>query len=306
MIMGKSMLKIIAFYLMCVFIVFSADRGLILSTPDSLSSIPIMELENRVVNGYKISVVKYQDHMVSFAEFLKRSDVVLVTGFTQGVAASSSGSGIKMINNIVWGVSSIITASPAIKTISDLNNKKILVPFAGSPLELQMIAISRKNEALAGIKLEYAPMQQMGGLLLTGRADAAAMPEPVASRLLSSDKFHKVAAVADLWGQINGGDVRSPQISVFIKNVDSVGGTDTILAINRELDAIIDDINKNKEKYARKYASVFNLSQKEMLSAINGTIYLSVHGSRLEEKSKDYLFKIGRGEMFSKSMFIAE
>ena len=187
-----------------------------IAVPFSVSSIPMLELNGKTIAGRKVDITIFQDHSLTLAEFLRGDIDLLMTGFTQGTAAFAGNSDVRHVATLVWGVSSIMVRDAGLKTLEDLAGKTLGVPFAKSPLDLQTRVILEAKGLAGKVRLEYAPPQQAVALLLAGKLDAVALPEPLPSQLAAGGKAFRLARYQDLWADVTGGEPRSPQVSLFV------------------------------------------------------------------------------------------
>jgi NitT/TauT family transport system substrate-binding protein len=186
------------------------------AVPFSVSSIPVLTLNGKTIAGHRVDVSVFQDHSLTLAEFLRGDIDILMTGFTQGTAAFAGNRNVRHAATLVWGVSSIMVRDAGLKNLEGLAGKSLGVPFAKSPLDLQTRVILEARGLAGKVSLEYAPPQQALALLLAGKLDAAALPEPLPSQLEAAGKAFRLARYQDLWKAVTGGEARSPQVSLFV------------------------------------------------------------------------------------------
>ena len=244
-----------------------------IAVPKTISSIPFLEVNNLNIKDKTIKVDFFQDHIMTMAEFLTGNIDIFVTGFTQGLANYSGNKEIKLLFTPVWGVSSLIAADVSIKDLNDLTGKTVLVPFKKSPLELQFEAILKKSGMKNKIKIDYAVPQQAVPMLLTKKADAVCVPEPLVSKLVLSKKAFVVFGFADKWGELYGGEKRTPQVSVFVKKDFAENNREFLSKLIEEINNKIREINKDSQKYSIKYASIFELDEEIMNNAVKNTLF---------------------------------
>jgi ABC-type nitrate/sulfonate/bicarbonate transport system substrate-binding protein len=241
--------------------------------PDTLSSIPVMELDKAVIDGSNVRVHTFEDHIMSMGEFVSGKFQVLMTGFSIGLSRFRSAGDITMIATPVWGVSSLVTGNPAIKKLSDFDGKTILVPFAKSPLDLQMKAILQREKLADRIKIEYAPLQQQLPLLISGRADGICIPEPLVSKLVLEKKGYVVFTFAVKWGELNKGEKRTPQVSLFTKKAFADSNKSFISELRKAIRNRIESVRKNQGEIAGKYSKTFNLDQSVIESGLKNVLF---------------------------------
>jgi taurine transport system substrate-binding protein len=263
------------------------------AVPFSVSSIPVLELDGRTIAGRKVEVVIFQDHSLTLAEFLRGDIDVLMTGFTQGMAAFIANRDVRHLATLVWGVSSIMARDPAVKKLEDLVGKKLAVPFAKSPLDLQTRAILASQGLLDKIQIEYAPPQQAAALLLAGNLDAAALPEPLPTQLEMGGQVHRLARYQDLWARTTGGEGRSPQVSLFVREPFARANGAFVAELIGAVDAAVTAVSADPEKAAANHAAAFKLNPAVVKTGLSQTL-LAVPGSaKARALIDDYLRRIG-------------
>jgi ABC-type nitrate/sulfonate/bicarbonate transport system substrate-binding protein len=271
--MKKILLFILTFFV--TFGIFSQtkDNTINIYVPKTLSSIPVIELDNTKVDNKIIKITYFDDHIMTLAEFISGKFPILMTGFSQGLANFQSSKNIVMVTTPVWGVSSLITNNPDLKKLSDFEGKTILVPFAKSPLELQLKAMLKKENLENKVKIDYAIIQQQIPLLLTKKADGICIPEPLASKLVIENKGYKVFTFADEWASLNNGDGRSPQVSLFVKNDFAKTNNKFLTALIKSLRQKIESVKKNPANYPEKYAAVFNFDKAVIEAGLKNVLF---------------------------------
>lgn len=178
-----------------LFLCFSAiaeEKTVTILVPKSTSSIPFLEIELRdsrddVIPGVKIDVEFFANHAQALARLLNGDVSLLYTGSSVGWENHLNGGPVVMIRTGAWGVSSIMGTDEAYTGIGDLENKTIALPFPGAPLDLQMRYIFKENgsDPEKDIRIVYSPFPQTVGQILSGQVDAAPLPEPLATTLVT-------------------------------------------------------------------------------------------------------------------------
>ena len=139
------MKKVIGLLVFFIFILSCKNKvvsdSIIISVPDTLSSIPVYQLDGEIVDNKSIQVQTYSDHSMAMLEFINGTTQIILTGFTQGVANRKENPEIVILSTIVWGISSIMVKDRNIESIFNRDNTKIALPFQGSPLDIQFKSI---------------------------------------------------------------------------------------------------------------------------------------------------------------------
>lgn len=267
-------------------------KVLTLAVPRTVSSAPILALEGVVVANHRLDVQIYDDHPLALAEFLSGQSQVLFTGYQLGLGRWQADRGVRHLATVVWGVSSLLVTDPALQGLNSLAGKKVLVPFAGSPLEVQLKTLLKSANLLDRVLIEYSPITQMPALLLQGKADAIAVPEPIVSRLISQGQARTLFSFAGEWGRLTG-DPRSPQVSLFVKSKD--------LDQNPELYRQLRNLIKQKAEGVFRDADIdlisrkLELSPELVLKAMGNTLFSVPDHSTQLQLLQTYHTRIGDG-----------
>ncbi len=235
------------------------NTEIIINVPKTISSLPLIELDGMKIENKNIKIEYFDDHIMAMAEFVSGRISVFMTGFSQGHAYYKINKDILMISNPVWGVSSLLTNDPAITKLSDLAGKTILVPFAESPLELQLKAILTKEGLLEKIRIDYAPIQQQLPFLIFRKVSGICIPEPLASKLIYEKKAYKVFSFSGKWALLNNHEPRTPQVSIFVKKDFAQKNRKFFIALNKSIVKKINYINSNADSISKKYSAIFSL-----------------------------------------------
>ncbi len=270
------------------------DSPLRVSVPAAVSSVPVLALDGARVSGRSVSVSIFLDHSLTLAEFLRGDVDVLMTGFTQGAAAFASDPGVRLLATPVWGVSSLMVRDKSISTLAGLRGKKIMVPFPGSPLDLQTRAVLKAGGLAGNVGIVFGPPQQAAALLLAGKADAVAVPEPVASQLEASGKAFRLARYQDLWALAADGEPRSPQVSFFVKRKFADTHRELLAAFLEAAADATAAVAADPAAAAEKGAAVFKLDPAIVRTGLENTLFDLPGPEENRRLSDDYLRRLGR------------
>lgn len=163
----------------------------------------------------------FDKHDIALSELSQGTVDLLCTGYTEMLRLSETERPVR-ICTYVWGLSAIVVRDEALKSIADLvsycrqnTGVALVLPFAGSPLDRQVRALALLSTAFTGINLQNAELTETLQRWGRGELCAAVFPEPIAARLVSTGAGYRFADIAALWAQINQGERRSPQVSLF-------------------------------------------------------------------------------------------
>jgi hypothetical protein len=263
--------------------------------PLSLSSLPVMMIDNLTMGGKKIDVEFFTDHSLSMAQFLQSEADILMTGFSLGLKTASEHPGIRHMATPVWGVSSLISLDPGLADLKAFSGKSVSVPFAGSPLELQLIHIMETIKVKKEIHLEYSPIQQSIPLLLQGKIDGICVPEPLASRLVLENNGQRVFRFQDEWAQVTGGEKRSPQVTIFMKAEFGENQSRFLSHVHRALVKNIEIIREDPAELAATYSTLFSVSPAVMEEGIKHTLFQIPGHEETRSIIADYVKRIFPG-----------
>jgi len=262
---------------------------IIIQVPKSISSIPVLELDNTKIGNTVIHVEIFTDHIMSMSGFIRGDFDLLMTGFTLGVSHYFENNDIYLAATPVWGVSSLISLDPKITTLQDLSGKTILVPFAKSPLDLQLKYILNENNLLEEVNIEYASIGQAVPMLLAGHADGICVPEPLASKLILKNNAVSVFRFRDEWSNVNNGEEASPQVSIFVKKNFADKYPEFVKQLISEIDSNITEIQNNIGTYAEKYTDLFNLPADVLEPGFANTLFMIYNYNKTIEICLDYI-----------------
>jgi ABC-type nitrate/sulfonate/bicarbonate transport system substrate-binding protein len=264
-----------------------------ISVPASVSSIPILALDGSEVAGRRVAVSIFQDHSLVLAEFLAGDVDVLMTGFTQGEAAFAANPEVRLLATPVWGVSSLMVADKSITALSGLAGGKLMVPFAKSPLDLQTRAILKAAGLEGKVTIVYGPPQQAAALLLAGRTDAIAVPEPIPSQLEASGKAFRLARYQDLWARSSGGEPRSPQVSLFVRKGFADSNRGLVAALVKAAADATAAVTADPLSAAEKRAAAFKLDPAIVRQGLENTLFALPGRDESVRLSADFLQRLG-------------
>lgn len=165
---------------------------------------------------------------------------------------------VKLLNVTVWGHLSLLTADPAIASWEDLKGKTVYIPFKGDSPDLVFQIIARGAGIQEGeIELAYvSAAPEALQMLLAGKADAAVLPEPVASAAILQGK-QKGIPVRELyelrqeWGRVTGREPMIPQIGTIAVADVVEKHPDVVTAIQDGMQASITWIQENPTDAAK-------------------------------------------------------
>lgn len=128
----------------------------------------------------------------------------------------NQGQPVRFMNVMTWGLLYIVSRDGQVQSLEDLKGKKLVMPFKNDMPDLVLQTLCKK----AGISLQndvstsYTPTPpEAAGMLLTGAADCALLPEPAASMAVIKGKSAGLSLQTSLniqnaWGALIGPQAR--------------------------------------------------------------------------------------------------
>ena len=250
-------------------------RFLIL-VPNSIASSALLYLEQLdhefdFLVGVELDVEFFTSHPQALARLLRGEAQALLTGTSQGWENHLDGGPVVMVNTGIWGVSSMISIDEFEPT--EIKGKRVALPFPGSPLDVQMRYIWRRQgiDPDEDIELSYSPPPQTVARLVSGRIDAAPLPEPIATELVVTKGLHRAFEIATVWAEVNNDDRYSPQVSLFTTNDSGNSATiATLVELWREASFAITD---DPAYFAPIFAPLFGRTVPVVSEALRRTIF---------------------------------
>lgn len=247
-----------------------ADVPLRIAAPRTISSAPLLVLHGSKVAGRVVEVELYDDHPLAMAEFLSGRYEVLFTGYQLGLSRWLADRQVLNLATVVWGVSALVVNDPSLSGLASLRGKTVLVPFAGSPLEVQLKALLRAAGLDGQVTLDYSPITQMPALLAQGRAHAIAIPEPLVSRLVSQGQGRVLFTFASEWDRLTG-DPRSPQVCLFVRTDRFTAEPEVFQALRQRVKEVAEGLYTDSD--VAVLASRLELPPALLVRALGGTLF---------------------------------
>ncbi|MGA2974613.1 MAG: ABC transporter substrate-binding protein [Spirochaetia bacterium] len=177
----------------------------------------LLMAKEQTVPGVDLRVDFFASHAQALALLLRGDTDLLLSGTSQGWENRLDGSPIVMIDTGVWAISSLVGKDSSITGFADLRGKRIAMPFPGSPLDFQSrtLLAFEKIDPDRDVTISFSPFAQSVQMLLAGRLDAAALPEPLATTVVKKNGLLRLVEYSQAWARFTGGDRESPQVSLF-------------------------------------------------------------------------------------------
>jgi ABC-type nitrate/sulfonate/bicarbonate transport system substrate-binding protein len=185
-----------------------------LTAARTLAAAPFILLADSLPEKYQLAF--FSDHDAAMTNLINCEVDVLCTGFTE---ASRAGDNVKILATYVWGLSAMLVHDSQFRDVSSLAaaaGHELLLPFAGSPLDLQVRAILRKVDPAHRIKILNADISENLKRFQQKVDSAIVLPEPLATALCDAGKARRLGGIAGLWAAAFG-ELMTPQVSCLIR-----------------------------------------------------------------------------------------
>jgi len=276
--MPRSQLIGLLILTFCLLSILTAEpqvkKQIIILVPDSLSSLPFyLVAEKQPLPGYKLKVENFTQHAQALIKLVRGDAELLFTGTTQGWQSLWDGNDLVAINSYVWGVSSLVVKDSSIKSIGNLKDKKIALPFPNSPLDVK----TRKILDYYGlgnppqVQIEYRPFAQSIPLLLAGSLDAIALPEPQATQLVLNNHLTRLFEYQTVWAKVTAdpiGKGLSPEVTLYAMKKQAKDLAQALKDLDAELGLIIKDLRSLTDDITLRYSQRLNLKPEVFQEAL--------------------------------------
>ncbi len=261
--------------------------------PRSNSALPLLLLAGQdPIPGVDIQTEMIISHAQALIALLRGDADLLLTGTSQGWENYLNGGPLLMVNTGVWGISYMVgrAGCEPIGGLKELSGKRIALPFPGSPLDFQTRYLLSKAgiDPDQDVKISYSPPPQTAALLAGGQIDAAPLPEPLASQLVVKQGLVRLLDYKRMWAEANGGDPRSPQVSLFaLKAFAASHGQlleELIQAWRKASQQVADDPNAA----AGRYAEVLGFPEQVIRRSLGNTLFYIPSPEENRQRVQDY------------------
>jgi NitT/TauT family transport system substrate-binding protein len=254
----------------------AARQPLTILVPQSTASLPFLLMAaDQAVPGAELRVQPFLNHPQALALLLRGEADLLYTGTSQGWENRLDGSPIVTITTGIWGVSSlVVTKEAGVAGFADLKGKRLALPFPGAPLDFQTRAIldSRGIDPDRDITISYGPFTQSVPLLLSGRLDAAALPEPLATTVVKTKGLLRAATYAEEWKRMTG-EAESPQVSLFATERWVKGKAALLAELLDAWKAASARVNGSRKETAARFAAALSTDPAILEESLATTIF---------------------------------
>ena len=194
---------------------------LTVAIPRSLAAVPVLLLARDHPHLAKTKF--FDNHDVALSDLLSGATDLLCTGFTELDRLGDRGRA-EQLCTFVWGLSALMVREASLRSLADLLHfceqtpgAELILPFAGSPLDLQVRALLKLALPDAKLLIANDALPETLRRWQRGEHHAAVFPEPLATLIEAAGQATRLADIADLWATASDGEHRSPQVSMFGK-----------------------------------------------------------------------------------------
>ena len=249
-----------------------------LLAPQSTASLPFLRLADQSLpEGTGLSCELFLNHAQAMARLLRGEVDLLFTGTSTGWENYLSGGPLVLVDTGVWDVSSLVGPAGAkpLSSMKELAGKRLALPFPGSPLDFQTRAILAREglDPERDLQIMYLAFGQSAPLLLQGKLDASALPEPIATDLVLNRGLSRLLEYGQAWARVAGGDPRSPQVSLFATRTFLSKHAALVRRLVAAWTRATEEVVRDPQAASRAHAADFGLSPEVVAVAAAKTLF---------------------------------
>lgn len=244
---------------------FGKDKLTIWGAPALISlslAFVIHQGEARKSKDLKLNIWKSPDQLR--AGFASGDFILSAAPSNVGVNLAHQGLDVKMLNILTKGLNYIFSKDEKIKTLKDLEGKKLIVPFKNDIPDIVFKALCAKmGVKIEKIDIHYAPNPPQAAQLFIAKTefDAVLSQEPLASALTLMAKKNGVSVyrqidIQELWQESFG--IKIPQAGLIVKTSFYEENKAFFELLHKDLQNAIKWIHSNEDSAAilgEKYIS---------------------------------------------------
>ena len=288
--LSRRAATLLAFVLLAAGCLSAQPRPVRILVPQTTSSVPLLALDGSVLDGLRIETRYYSNHAQALALLLRGEGDLLLTGTSQGWENHLGGGPLVLIDNGIWGISSLVGRDPSIRTVADLKGRRIALPFPGAPLDFQTRYLLKRSglDPDRDVRISYSPLPQIAARLVQGQLDAAPLPEPLATGLVRQQGFLRLIEYSELWARTHGGDGRSPQVGLFATREFCLREGALIRRVVEAWRAASDSAAADAARLAPRFAAGLSTPPEVLEEAIRRTLYWVPPMAENHARVRDY------------------
>ncbi|SMH36642.1 ABC transporter substrate-binding protein [Azospirillum agricola] len=184
----------------------------------------------------------------------------------------NKGLGVRLVNVMTNGLLHLVSADPSLSSVAALKGRTVALPFRNDTPEFvfrRLLAAEKLAVETApggaGVAVQFTgtPMEAIQ-LLVTGRADAALLPEPAASAAIlragqAGKTVTRVLDVQQAWGTATGLGTDLPQAGLGVSAAFLVEHAPAVEALHAALAAATASVNADPARAASDAAAPLSL-----------------------------------------------
>ncbi len=246
--------------------------------PQTTAALPFLRLADEgLPEGTRLSCELFLNHAQSMARVLRGDVDLLLTGTSTGWENYLAGGPLVLVDTGVWDISSLVGTAGArpLSSMTELAGKRLALPFPGAPLDFQTrsILVREGLNPDRDLQIVYLAFGQSVPLLLQGKLDAAALPEPVATDMVLNRGLSRLLEYGEAWANVAGGDPRSPQVSLFATRAFLAKNASLVRRLVTAWTRASEQVAGDPRAAARAHAADFGLSPEVVAAAAAKTIF---------------------------------
>jgi NitT/TauT family transport system substrate-binding protein len=260
--------------------------------PATPSSIPLVIAAEKLPNT-KITI--FSDHSQASALFLKGETQILFTGLDVGMNFYKNKAPVVMLNSYVTGLTYLVTYGLKVNSFKELKGKSIYIPFEGSPIE-EIVKFFIEKDGLVykkDITPIYSPFPSSLELLIQGKAEIVALPEPFVTMASSIPNVYVSFGFKEYYEKLTGKKNGYPQVGAFAMKSWAINNIDYIKLLHAELAKAIELIKNDPQTAVKIAAPYFSFTQPVLLKAIGNTTFSLSYSNDLLNEVFSYYQSIG-------------
>lgn len=193
------------FTIMLFFIMVIMLFPLEIMVPKAPPAIPLIKLQEEGV----VKINYYTNAKTEvLPDIIKGKDKLFIIPVNLGAKLYNSGKDIELLGVVSEGLLSIVSSDESVKSITDLNDKKLYIGARGSSPDVIARYVLGKNSVNANI--EYRTSPEIAKLIIAGKIENAVLPEPLATLVMFKKK--EIRRVLELKEKFNN---EMPQVGIF-------------------------------------------------------------------------------------------
>lgn len=175
----------------------------------------------------------------------------------------SRGFPVRLLNTMTNGLLYILSSDPDIRSIADLDGRKVAVPFQGDTPDIifdHLVA----HAGVAPVKDSTANPLMAMQMLLSGRVEAALVTEPVASAASlmgakSGTPITRAINLQEAWAEMSGAAPILPQAGLAVMNDFAAEHAGLLPALQTTLEETLPEVLADPEAAAQNAAQAMGL-----------------------------------------------